>query len=182
MQVLGSIAWECGLRKPLCLQRCKPSIDEISLGYIPYANCLPPYVRLFSSTFIPSAQGFSEFRHLNRFADIVIHTGRNELFPIAPQCTGGDCDNMNRRLSRNVRTQALPFPPTNLHRCLDSTHDRHLAVHKDDVKTVLLERLYGFLSVRNDNRIVPEFSQLGSGQPLVDDVVFGQKDSCGDFR
>jgi len=70
----------------------------------------------------------------------------------------------------------LRFIPPDYPSRSKSVHDRHLAIHKDNILFVLGKLIDGLLTVIARHRFVPEFRKLFHRKGLIDGMVLGKQD------
>ena len=83
-----------------------------------------------------------ELRHIHRFAQIIVHPRRQELFFVSGHGVRRHGDDRDF----DVRAECSS-PPSNQLGGLNSVHHGHLDVHEDEVEGVLGEALEGLLAI-----------------------------------
>ncbi len=115
------------------------------------------------------AQGPNQLFDANWFADIVIHPGRQAHLAIALHSVGRHGDHVGLLRFRQF--------VTDMTRCLEAIHFRHLYIHKHHVIRLALNCVYYLKTVGSYVCLVAHACQETQRQFLVGYIVFGQQDA-----
>jgi hypothetical protein len=109
----------------------------------------------------------SELIEQHGFGEKVVHTRRKTPLPFALQ---GICGHGN---DRSVEKRSLS--PADHPRCLKAVHDRHVAVHQDEVVFLLVECLQGLISMHNHIGMTPQLTKHDGRHKTVGFIVLGDE-------
>ena len=122
----------------------------------------------------PALEHLFQLRAAVGLGQVVVHAGGQTQVLVAFHGVGGECDHRHSAL-------AGCFPPAQCGGSLVAVQHRHLAVHQNEVEVECGDQREGFFAIVGDLDSQAEVAQHGPGHFLIDQVVFRQQHSAGQF-
>ena len=133
-----------------------------------------PAARILLQSVHPLRQGPGELVGIQGLGQVVVHAGLEADVSIPLHRVGGESDDGHVPAAGGLGLGPLPLADDR--RRLIAVHDRHLAVHQDEIRPSRLDRLDGLASVDGVEAREAQFGDHLAGDLAVDLVVLHQQD------
>ena len=117
----------------------------------------------------PSREHVLELLQRERLREVVIHSGRQAAFPVAAHGVG------RQRDDGSVWGLGIPLPVPDSGGCCEAIHDRHLAIHENEIKRFCGGCDHGLLPILRDSGLISNQVEHFGSDLKVDGIVFDEE-------